>query len=144
VMADVDRFKAVNDLHGHHVGDDVLKVAGQRFGAQLRSYDALGRYGGEEFLAVLPGCDAATAARVAERMRSALSDVPVKAGGHSIAVTASFGVALADKGTALELDAVIAAADEALYRAKRDGRNRVAIAEQPSPPTPPGDRPAAA
>jgi two-component system cell cycle response regulator len=140
VLADVDRFKGVNDAYGHHVGDDVLKAAGQRFGAQLRSYDALGRYGGEEFLAVLPGCDASTAARVAERMRSALSDVSVEAGGHSVPVTASFGVAVADKGSELGLDALIAAADDALYRAKRGGRNRVEVAERASG-APHGDDP---
>jgi two-component system cell cycle response regulator len=128
VLADIDHFKDVNDVHGHAVGDAVLNETAQRFSAQLRDYDALGRYGGEEFLAVLPGCDATTAARVAERMRAALSDTVVTTRGQDIRVSASFGVAAVAGAPELGVAELIGAADKALYRAKSGGRNRVEVA----------------
>jgi two-component system cell cycle response regulator len=128
VLADVDHFKDVNDVHGHDIGDAVLNETAQRFSAQLRDYDALGRYGGEEFLAVLPGCDATTAARVAERMRAALSDEVVTTRGQNIRVSASFGVAAVASAVELSVAELIAAADKALYRGKSSGRNRVEVA----------------
>jgi diguanylate cyclase (GGDEF)-like protein len=125
VMADLDHFKQINDTHGHPAGDAVLREATTRLKSVLRAYDALGRYGGEEFMLVLPSCTVQHAAEVAERARRAVADTPVIAAGTIIPISASFGVAAAGGGAALDLDGVIRAADDALYRAKRAGRNRV-------------------
>lgn len=125
VFADLDDFKAINDTHGHPVGDVVLREAAKRLTNRLRPYDELGRYGGEEFLAVLPGCDITGAFTVAERMRKALADLPVDTPAGSLSLTASLGVASVNGRDRFDIDAFIAAADEALYRAKRAGRNRV-------------------
>jgi diguanylate cyclase (GGDEF)-like protein len=127
VIADLDHFKQINDTHGHPAGDAVLREAAARLKGVLRAYDALGRYGGEEFLLVLPSCTMEHAAEVAERARRAMADTPAMTGGGVVSITASFGVA-AGGGASLDLDAVIRAADEALYRAKRGGRNRVETA----------------
>jgi two-component system cell cycle response regulator len=127
IMADLDHFKQINDTHGHPAGDAVLREASTRLKAVLRGYDALGRYGGEEFMLVLPSCTADHAAEVAERARRAVADTPVITAGAIVSISASFGVAPAG-GSMLDLDRVIRAADEALYRAKRAGRNRVDIA----------------
>ena len=127
VMCDLDHFKQINDTHGHPAGDAVLREASSRLKSVLRSYDALGRYGGEEFMLVLPSCTAEHAAEVAERARRALADAPVTTGSTIVPISASFGVAQGG-GTTLDLDEVIRAADDALYRAKRAGRNRVALA----------------
>src|SRR5262249_2910131 len=94
VLGDLDHFKAVNDGHGHAGGDAVLRGVAQRLARSLREYDAVGRYGGEEFLLVLPQCDLGNAAAVAERVRSAVADTPVIAGGADVAATVSLGVAL--------------------------------------------------
>jgi diguanylate cyclase (GGDEF)-like protein len=127
IMADLDHFKQINDTHGHPAGDAVLREAATRLKAVLRGYDALGRYGGEEFMLVLPSCNAEHAAEVAERARRAVADTPVITAGTIVPISASFGVAAA-VGSTLDLDEVIRAADAALYRAKRAGRNRVDIA----------------
>ncbi len=124
VLADLDNFKHINDTHGHPVGDEVLREASKRLAARLRSYDELGRYGGEEFLAVLPGCNPSNALQVAERMRHSVSALPVSTSAGPIEITASFGVASVDIARSASVDATISAADEALYRAKRAGRNR--------------------
>jgi two-component system, cell cycle response regulator len=125
IVADLDNFKHVNDTHGHPVGDEVLREASKRLGSRMRSYDELGRYGGEEFLVVLPGCNLANALRVADRMRRAIAEEPVGTSAGPLQLTASFGVASVHKAPSPNIDAMIAAADEALYRAKRGGRNRV-------------------
>jgi diguanylate cyclase (GGDEF)-like protein len=127
IMADLDHFKQINDTHGHPAGDAVLREAATRLKAVLRAYDALGRYGGEEFMLVLPSCTAEHAAEVAERARRAVADTPVISSGTLVPISASFGVA-AGGGGVLEMDDVIRAADDALYRAKRAGRNRVEVA----------------
>jgi diguanylate cyclase (GGDEF)-like protein len=124
VLADLDNFKHINDTHGHPVGDEVLREASKRLAARLRSYDELGRYGGEEFLAVLPGCSPSNAMQVAERMRESVGASPVNTSAGPIEITASFGVASVDIARSTSVDATISAADEALYRAKRAGRNR--------------------
>jgi diguanylate cyclase (GGDEF)-like protein len=131
IMADLDDFKRVNDTHGHPVGDEVLREASLRMAARMRSYDDLGRYGGEEFLGVLPGCPSVSAVAVAERMRDSVGKSPISTAAGAIDLTVSVGVATADTTQPVAADALIAAADEALYRAKRAGRNRVE-----------GDRPA--
>jgi diguanylate cyclase (GGDEF)-like protein len=125
VLVDLDDFKRVNDTHGHGVGDEVLCVAAKRLAASMRSYDELGRYGGEEFLAVLPDCPAPWGLEVANRMRNSLNALPVRTSTVPIVLTASFGVATVDKVRQLNVDELILEADKALYRAKRSGRNRV-------------------
>lgn len=124
VMIDLDHFKAINDRHGHQGGDEVLREASRRLKASLRAYDTIGRYGGEEFLAVLPGTDLASAVVVAERMRRAVGGEPFVLAGKPIRVTASFGVAQSEDDKEAP-DAVIQRADAALYRAKAAGRDRV-------------------
>jgi diguanylate cyclase (GGDEF)-like protein len=127
VIADVDHFKRVNDTHGHLAGDAVLRQIAERMRLVLRGYDLIGRYGGEEFLAVLPGCDLARAVQVAERMREAVAAEPVDAMGSPVPVTVSLGVASAAR-TGTDAFALIKAADDALYRAKARGRNSVETA----------------
>jgi diguanylate cyclase (GGDEF)-like protein len=122
-MGDLDFFKAVNDHHGHGTGDAVLVEVARRMRAVLRKYDALGRYGGEEFLLVVGG-DEALARKLAERVRVAVGSEPVADGALRIPVTVSFGVACT-AATGFDADRLIDAADRALYRAKETGRNRV-------------------
>lgn len=128
VLADIDRFKRVNDSHGHSVGDTVLRVVAGALRSNLRACDALGRYGGEEFLAILPSTDLAGAVRVADRMRRLLARTRVPGGGTvgKIRVTASFGVAcLAELPEGGRVEQLVDLADHRLYAAKHRGRNRV-------------------
>lgn len=124
LLADIDHFKRVNDSHGHPVGDVVLTQAAHRMQSVLRSYDAIGRYGGEEFLILLPGTEAAAARHVAERVRAAVKATPIGAGDLLVPMTVSLGVASMSP-TAMEPAVLIQAADVALYRAKAQGRDRV-------------------
>ena len=124
ILCDVDRFKSVNDAYGHLVGDAVLRGVAKRVGAGLRPYDVLGRYGGEEFLIVLPGCSLLEAFGVAERVRALLWCEPIETSAGELPITASFGVATSPRDTR-KLDELISDADQALYRAKEAGRNRV-------------------
>ncbi|MEO1574497.1 MAG: diguanylate cyclase [Pseudomonadota bacterium] len=124
LFIDIDHFKAVNDRFGHSAGDRALKDVARLCGDCLRENDFLGRYGGEEFLAVLPGTSAAEAEIVAERIRAAIEAADIRYDDQRIKVTVSVGIAeLSDKFT--DLDTMLRAADRALYRAKREGRNRV-------------------
>lgn len=125
-IGDVDHFKTVNDSHGHAMGDLVLQQVALHLGAIVRNADAVVRYGGEEFVLVLPGVDAAVGLRVAERCRMMIASTPVELDGHAIAITISFGVA--ERRAGEPRDAVIARADGALYLAKQGGRNRVELA----------------
>ncbi|HYH41429.1 MAG TPA: diguanylate cyclase [Burkholderiales bacterium] len=134
VLADLDDFKRVNDTHGHPVGDEVLREASKRMAGRMRSYDDLGRYGGEEFLGVLPGCPPAGVLAVAERMRHSVGTLSITTVAGPIELTVSFGVATSDPARPLLASALVAAADEALYRAKRSGRNRVEAAPETAPP----------
>ena len=123
-IADIDHFKQVNDLHGHAAGDDVLCETVDRMRCVMRDYDAIGRYGGEEFLIVLPGSQGEDALNFAERIRKAVAAAPMEAGGVRGPVTISLGVAWTADGSA-DADALIQLADAALYRAKASGRNCV-------------------
>ncbi|WP_259783006.1 diguanylate cyclase [Aestuariispira ectoiniformans] len=125
-LADLDHFKRVNDSHGHAVGDQVLAAAAGRFLSRLRPYDSIYRYGGEEFLIMLPNSNPGTAVSVLERLRHALADRPIVVeGGARLSVTASFGIA--SLGSGVSLKSIIEQADTALYRAKESGRNKVCV-----------------
>ena len=133
IMADLDHFKQTNDLHGHMVGDAVLQESARRMRSVLRSYGQIGRYGGEEFLIVVPGFDETLASTVAERIRTCLSATPIPTSAGALLVTISLGVVTAH-GSHLESgDQLIAAADVALYRAKNAGRNRVEVYDREVP-----------
>jgi len=126
LMVDLDHFKRINDTRGHQAGDEVLREASRRMKSAMREYDSPGRYGGEEFLIVLPGCAARDGYAQAERVREAFAREPFPAGPEPVAVTCSIGVSSRDVCTAEDADSLIREADEALYAAKHNGRNRVA------------------
>lgn len=125
LMADLDKFKRVNDTYGHLTGDAVLKEAASRMSAGIRCYDSIGRYGGEEFLVVLPGCDEAGGQAQAERLRKCVASVPVEVRDMVIPVTCSMGVSWTTAPDVSQTDLLVRCADAALYTAKRTGRNRV-------------------
>lgn len=126
LMADLDHFKQVNDTYGHQAGNVVLREASQRIERTLRPYDTMGRYGGEEFLVVLPGCDGQATAHLGDRLRLAVGERPVLVPEAMVPVTLSLGAAsLADLGLTTDAETLLKVADSALYRAKRGGRNRV-------------------
>ncbi len=125
VLADLDHFKSVNDSFGHFAGDAVLREFARRMQASMRQYDAIGRYGGEEFLVVLPGCDEEGTAAQGERMRHALAEEPMAINEDPHVVTCSFGATCWRPGVNADPEALIRIADDALYDAKRKGRNRV-------------------
>ncbi len=129
IMGDLDHFKSINDTYGHLGGDAVLRETARRIQAVLRAQDAVGRYGGEEIMIVLPDVPGGQAVLVAERIRQLVAEEPVKSDVGSIPVTISLGVAAADNVATIVEKNLVAAADEALYRAKREGRNRVAFAK---------------
>lgn len=128
ILADLDRFKAINDSHGHAAGDSVLQEAARRMQACLGDGERVGRYGGEEFLIVAADADAARTRALAESIRAAIGDTPVHAAAEPLMLTLSLGAALAQPEGDEDLSALIASADDALYRAKRGGRNRVVMA----------------
>jgi len=129
VLVDLDHFKSVNDTYGHLAGDEVLRHAAARLKTSVRSYDCVGRYGGEEFIVLLPGCNQADACAQAERLRLALSGDPIvleTAAQEEYRLTASLGVTVLTDFTGSDApESLVALADEALYTAKRAGRDRV-------------------
>ena len=130
MLLDLDHFKAVNDTYGHLAGDAVLQEAARRLKQSVRSYDLVGRYGGEEFLVALPGCDARQLCKRAEGIRLAIASEPVRVGAAEIPITISIGAAVASARTR-SLSGILAAADAALYKAKQNGRNQTVYCEEP-------------
>lgn len=137
VLADLDHFKSVNDTYGHFAGDAVLREFTRRVTSAMRQYDSVGRYGGEEFLMVLPGCDELCTASQSERMRVALASEPMMINDVARKVTCSFGATCWKPGMSINAEALIRTADDALYMAKNQGRDRTVVlpvkaAEQPA------------
>ena len=130
-MLDIDHFKRVNDEYGHLVGDAALRHVAHALKARLRGQDMLGRFGGEEFLAILPATEAAGGGlRLAETVRAAVAASPMLAGDErAIELSVSIGVAQVELGSGTDAQAVVRAADMAMYRAKTSGRNRVRLAQ---------------
>ena len=135
LLLDIDHFKQVNDVHGHQAGDEALRHVARLISRHTRSTDLVCRYGGEEFVVVLPGVATAQAAERADALRTALEATPARFGALVLPLTASFGVAgVTDE--ARHPDRLIGAADKALYEAKAQGRNRVVLASQGEAPLP--------
>lgn len=126
-IGDLDNFKQINDTLGHPVGDIVLQATAKRLLGVVRSYDVVGRLGGEEFLLLLPGCDQAEALEIAERARIAVSSEAVAGPSGFISTTMSLGVACRKATDTTAAVALLEVADLALYRAKAGGRNRVSL-----------------
>jgi two-component system cell cycle response regulator len=127
LLADVDHFKSVNDQHGHPAGDDVLREVGARLAASVRPYDAVGRYGGEEFLVLMSACETSAAAEKGEQLRAAMDAVPVRTSAGTFPITISVGCVSTEELPEASPQRLLSAVDEALYRAKQAGRNRAEV-----------------
>lgn len=128
LMCDLDHFKNINDKYGHLAGDEVMREVGRRMLRCVRAYDAVGRYGGEEFLVILSGCGSAHSKERAEQIRTALVQCPVTTDHGSVSVSTSIGVVSTDDWGRLSGEQLLREADLALYEAKVAGRNRVVMA----------------
>jgi diguanylate cyclase (GGDEF)-like protein len=131
ILFDLDHFKRINDRYGHQVGDEVLQEIARRVQGSIRNVDILARYGGEEFAILLPECDLPCASYIAERLRRRVARKPVKTKGGPVSMTISLGLTGSPSG-ASELNDLDQVADQALYQAKRNGRDRVEIAARTS------------
>jgi len=125
ILGDMDHFKSVNDTLGHLFGDEALKEIGRRLRAQLRVYDGVGRYGGEEFLMILPNCDLPNTLQRANELRERIAKTAVVFSGAERLITMSMGVAVSEPDSKVEVEALLRQADAGLYAAKENGRNRV-------------------
>jgi two-component system cell cycle response regulator len=132
ILADIDHFKKVNDTAGHLFGDETLREIARRLQSKLRPYDGVGRYGGEEFLLVLPSCDLEGAIERANELRELIAESDVTSGNVKKSVTMSLGIAVSECLGVKELEALVNRADTALYAAKKKGRNRVEHAVNPA------------
>jgi diguanylate cyclase (GGDEF)-like protein len=128
MMCDIDHFKSVNDQYGHAVGDEVLREVARRLHNSVRSYDMVGRYGGEEFLVALNKCNPESAVSRAENLRAKISGRPVQTAANPVSVTISIGLALSTEFTECTVEEIMHQADMALYAAKAAGRNCVRVA----------------
>lgn len=128
IMTDIDFFKKINDTYGHLAGDEVLRLTAAKMHFMMRSYDYIGRYGGEEFLIILPECCGECASGFAERLRLSMGADSFDTPDGTIPVTISLGVAASGNSGIRDADSLVRAADAALYRAKENGRNRVEVA----------------
>jgi two-component system, cell cycle response regulator len=129
LLCDVDHFKKINDSHGHLIGDEVLQEAARRLLLSVRSYDYVGRYGGEEFLVILNNCDPVSAPGRAEEIRTAISDSPIETSIGPLSVTMSMGVHQTENWGLRSVEELLHEVDSALYAAKAAGRNRVSLAK---------------
>jgi two-component system chemotaxis response regulator CheY len=131
ILTDIDYFKSINDRFGHQVGDLVLQRFTEQLSKSSRSYDFVGRYGGEEFVVCLPGKDALQGQSFAERMRKRVEEMRIilSNSSQSVQITASLGVASLCMESEETVDSLIRRVDEAMYRAKREGKNRVCVAD---------------
>jgi two-component system, cell cycle response regulator len=127
LLCDVDHFKSINDTHGHLIGDEVLREAARRLLLSVRSYDYVGRYGGEEFLIILNNCDPVSAPRRAEEIRRSLSDTPVHTSVGPLLVTMSMGVHQTANWGVQSVEELLHQVDGAMYAAKAAGRNRLSF-----------------
>ncbi len=127
IMGDLDHFKKVNDTYGHVAGDAVLVEVAQRIRNNIRLYDTVGRYGGEEFLLVLPGCSAEEGWQIGRRILNNIEQPAIKFQENNIAITISLGLACFKAGGPTNASGLVQAADNALYRAKQNGRNRMEV-----------------
>jgi two-component system, cell cycle response regulator len=127
LLCDVDHFKSINDTHGHLIGDEVLQEAARRLLLSVRSYDYVGRYGGEEFLIILNNCDPVSAPRRAEEIRRSLSDTPVNTSVGQLLVTLSMGVHQTANWGVQSVEELLHQVDGAMYAAKAAGRNRISF-----------------
>ena len=135
LLGDLDYFKNINDVHGHLVGDQVLRKISERLVGAVRVYDYVGRYGGEEFLVILAGCEEADALARADKIRGAITAMPIPTVAGPISVTISLGVVATQEWSHLPAEGILREADLALYEAKRDGRNRCKLAVPPVAPS---------
>jgi diguanylate cyclase (GGDEF)-like protein len=130
IIGDLDHFKLVNDTYGHLIGDTVLRETVARMQSCVRSYDAIGRFGGEEFLILLPGCDSSAAADRANQVRTAIANPPMETDSGPLKITMSLGGVATGNWPDETPNQLLQMADAALYRAKEEGRNRVVMAAE--------------
>ena len=130
IIIDLDHFKNINDNYGHIIGDEVLVKVSIRISSTIRDYDSFGRYGGEEFLVVLPNCGKEENLIIGERIRASIEETPIKTTKGKIKLTASLGISKFEPDKIIDKKILIHAADTALYRAKNSGRNCLEIAKK--------------